>query len=72
MIVKQLESPVYYKKKRRALPGRGPEQSSGDVRKSFEEYLTEAFSGEVVQKNQEFSSKLSNLARENLIRLGEW
>lgn len=72
MIVKQLESPIYYKRKRKALPGRGPESDAGEERKSFEEYLIEAFQGEVVRKDDEFSRKMSQMTRENLIRLGEW
>jgi hypothetical protein len=69
MIVTKLESPVYYKKRREALSGKGG-SPRGEREKTFEQYLLEAFNGEVVKKGESVSPKLSQLTRENLIRLG--
>jgi len=71
MIVKKLESPVYYRKKREALPGRGVEYSHGSE-KTFEEYLLEAFNGKKVQEGNRFSNDLSQMTKENLIRLSNF
>ncbi len=68
MIVKSLESPVFYRKKRNALPGKGLERVPAKT-KSFDQYLLEAFQGEVVKEGENFSSNLSEIARDNLIRL---
>ncbi len=68
MIVKKLESPVYHRRRARSLPGRGVESNSS-ADKSFDQYLIEAFQGEVVQKGDQFSKKVSALQQENLIRL---
>lgn len=70
MIVKSLEHPVYYKKKRQPLPGKGMDRNEKpQVQKTFDQYLMESFQGEVVQKGKDFSSDLSSLTKENLIRL---
>lgn len=72
MIVKSLESPVYYRRKRGALPGRGVEAAIPKSHsRSFDQYLLEAFQGEVVQQGHRISDKLSDMTRENLIRLSE-
>ena len=67
MIVKKMEGPIYYKKNREALAGKGVK--SANKEKSFDQYLLEAFNGEMVQDGNKFSSTLSNMTRENLIRL---
>ncbi len=70
MIVRKLESPLYYRQQRReALPGRGYEAVAAN-RKSFDQYLLEAFQGEVVQEGKRFSPRVSAVQRENLIQLG--
>ena len=69
MIVKKLESPVYHRRPRRSLAGRGGDNDSFAESKSFDQYLIEAFQGEVVQKGDRFSGKVSALQQENLIRL---
>lgn len=69
MIVKQLESPVYYKRRRESLPGRGGEARALKHDKSFDQYLLEAFQGEVVRDGKEFSRNVSSMQRDNLIRL---
>jgi len=71
MIVKKLESPLYYRQKREGLPGRGHETPVAANRKSFDQYLLEAFQGEVVQEGKRFSTRVSPVQRENLIRLGQ-
>lgn len=71
MIVKKLESPVYHRRQRRPLPGRGVEGLSNGADKSFDQYLLEAFQGEVVQNGDRFSGKVSSLQQENLIRLSQ-
>ncbi|MCE9600257.1 MAG: hypothetical protein K8S54_20025 [Spirochaetia bacterium] len=71
MIVKKLESPLYYRQKRDGLPGRGFEAPVAANRKSFDQYLLEAFQGEVVQEGKRFSPRVSPVQRENLIRLGQ-
>lgn len=70
MIVKTIDSPVFYRKKRSALPAKGMEPKSIPER-SFDQYLLEAFGGEVVQKNQKISPQMSAISRENLIRLSK-
>ena len=70
MIVKKLESPTYYRRQRKSLPGRGLEQPPQEREKSFDQYLLEAFSGEVVQEGNKFSNSVSALTKENLVRLG--
>jgi len=71
MIVKRLESPVYYRRKRQSLPGRGAEARNLEHNRSFEEYLLEAFQGEVVQKGKEVAKHLSPLTQKNLIKLSQ-
>ncbi len=68
MIVKTVESPVFYRKKRKGLPGKNPVIAKKEE-KSFDQYLVEAFGGEVVQKDKSFSRNISELTQENLIRL---
>lgn len=70
MIVRKMEGPHYHKKNRTALPGKGFEGSS-NREKSFDQYMLEAFRGEMVQDGERFSSKLSGLAKDNLIRLSQ-
>ena len=70
MIVKKLESPIYYRKQRRSLAGKGVEQALAHKEKSFDQYLLEAFQGEVVQSGDRFSKSVSSLTRDNLIELG--
>ncbi|MCE9499625.1 MAG: hypothetical protein K8R21_03865 [Leptospira sp.] len=73
MIIRSLEQPVYNRQKKGGLPGAGlkakgiPEREN--MGKSFEEYLTEAFKGEVVQQGAWFSDSLSDLSRKNLDRI---
>lgn len=69
MIVRKLESPLYRQQRREALPGRGYEPVAAN-RKSFDQYLLEAFQGEVVQEGKRFSARVSPMQRENLIQLG--
>ncbi len=69
MIVKKLESPIYYRKKRNALPGKGVDHHRSSKSKSFDQYLLEAFDGDVVQDGDRFSRNISDLTRDNLIRL---
>ena len=71
MIVKNLEGPVYHRKRRQGLAGRGAQSPALADSKSFDQYLLEAFQGEVVQEGKLFSTTLSDLARENLIRLSK-
>lgn len=69
MIVKEMENPVYHRRKRSSLPGKGGEARAGNREKSFDQYLLEAFQGEVVRSGDQFDSSVSRLTRENLIRL---
>jgi len=71
MIVKKLESPVYYRRHRQSLRGQGGAQAAPAMDKSFDQYMLEAFQGEVVQEGKQFSKSVSSLTRENLIRLGQ-
>ena len=64
-----MEGPIYYKKNRTALAGKGAKSANRE--KSFDQYLLEAFNGEVVQNGKDFSSSLSKLTRDNLIRLSD-
>lgn len=69
MIVKKMENPVYHRRRRTSLPGRGVAEQPVNHEKSFDQYLLEAFQGEVVQKGNQFSNKVSSLTKENLLRL---
>ncbi len=71
MVVKQAEGAVYHRRKRESLPGKGIEVRAGNREKSFDQYLIEAFSGEVVRQGERFSNQVSQLTRDNLIRLGQ-
>ncbi len=72
MIVRKLESPLYQKKKREPLAGQGFDHpSTANSEKSFDQYLLEAFQGEVVAEDNRFHSKVSELQRENIIRLSQ-
>ena len=71
MIVKQMESPIYHRRKRESLPGKGMESGAVNREKSFDQFLLEAFDGEVVQRGERFSSSVSQLQKENLIRLSQ-
>lgn len=71
MIVNRLESPVYYRRKRGAVATQRVERVE-ESQKSFDDYLLEAFQGEVVAQNSQVSDRLSNLTRENIIRLGRF
>jgi hypothetical protein len=71
MIIKSLENPVYYRRKKGGLAGNQAlkiKPASND-QKTFEEYLTEAFQGEVVQTGFNFSKKLSDLTIRNLKKI---
>jgi hypothetical protein len=68
MIVKQAESPIYHRRKRTSLPGKGMESGAVNREKSFDQYLIEAFDGEVVKEGNHFGD-VSALTRDNLIRL---
>ena len=72
MIVRKMESPLYQKKRREPLTGKGVEvPSAANSEKSFDQYLLEAFDGEVVRDGKDFSGNLSDLTRDNLIRLSQ-
>ncbi|BDA79685.1 LIC12298 family protein [Leptospira kobayashii] len=70
MIVRSIHQPAYNRKEG-GLPGKGPKKgfANNSGGKSFEEYLLEAFQGEVVQKGEWVSPKLSDLGQKNLRRL---
>ena len=68
MIVKKMENPVYHKRKRTSLPGHDV-QKAVNHEKSFDQYLLEAFQGEVVKQGDQVSNKVTALTRDNLIRL---
>ncbi|MCB1140581.1 MAG: hypothetical protein KDK23_17615 [Leptospiraceae bacterium] len=72
MIVRKLETPLYQKRKREPLAGQGVEHAAAaNAEKSFDQYLLEAFQGEVVRKDDSFQGKLSDLQRDNIIRLSQ-
>jgi len=72
MIVRKLESPLYQKKKREPLAGQGVEvPATANSEKSFDQYLLEAFQGEVVREDSKFKGQVSELQRENIIRLSQ-
>ncbi len=70
MIVKQAESPIYHRRKRASLPGKGVDARAVNREKSCDQYLIEAFSGEVVRESDRFNN-VSDLTRDNLIRLSQ-
>ncbi|TGL61248.1 hypothetical protein EHQ58_05575 [Leptospira ognonensis] len=71
MIVRSIHQPAYNRHKESGLAGQGPKKgfSQSNGGKTFEEYLTEAFQGEVVQKGEWLSPKLSEMGQKNLRRL---
>lgn len=71
MIIKSLENPVYYRRKKGGLAGNTALKlkPATNVTKTFEEFLMEAFQGEVVQTGNQFSKKLSDLTIRNLKRI---
>ena len=70
MIIRSLENPIYYNRKKTGLAGAElkPKAISNED-KSFEEYLKEAFEGEVVQNGKWFSKNLSQLTLKNLQKI---
>ncbi len=72
MVVKQMENPVFHRRKREGLAGRAVEPRTGNREKSFDQYLIEAFQGEVVRRGDDFASSVSQLTRDNLIRLSQY
>lgn len=72
MIIRSLQQPGY-ERNQKGIPGYGPSRkhSSLDEQspKSFEDFLTEAFEGEIVQEGKWFTSNLSDLSRKNLEKL---
>lgn len=71
MVVKKLESPLYYRRRRESLPGKGVEEEPKNREKTFDQYLLDAFGGEVVQEGNKISPRVSNITRDNLIRLSQ-
>lgn len=71
MVVKKLESPLYYRRRRDSLPGKGVEEKPKNREKTFDQYLLDAFQGEVVKKGNDVSPRVSSLTRDNLIRLSQ-
>ncbi len=71
MIVKQAESPIYQRRKRASLPGKGADARAVNREKSFDQYLIEAFDGEVVKEGNRFGN-VSDMTRDNLIRLSQF
>ncbi len=71
MIIKSLENPVYYRRRKGGLAGNTALKlkPATNSTKSFEEFLTEAFQGEVVQNGQNYSKNLSALTVRNLKKI---
>lgn len=70
MVIKSLEYPVNYRRKTAGLAGTGSAKTlvKNSV-KSFEEYLMEAFQGELVQNGNLFSAHLSAQTKTNLSKI---
>lgn len=73
MVIRSLQEQGYYERRRGGLPGAGvnwkENRSDTAGTKSFSEYLTEAFEGEVVQRGSWTSETLSELTRKNLKKI---
>lgn len=69
MIVKEIDNQVFQRTRKEGLPGKGLREKPSQQEKSFDQYLIEAFKGEVVKSEKHFSKDLSKLTRDNLIRL---
>jgi hypothetical protein len=72
MVIKSLEYPIYQRKKQGGLSGDVPKIkafSNSNLGKSFEDYLREAFKGEMVQEGSWFSSDLTDRSKRNLRKL---
>ncbi len=72
MVIRSIQQPAYNRQKDSGLPGQGPKRgfSQDNSGKSFEDYLLEAFQGEVVQKGAWVSPQVSEMGQRNLKRLG--
>ena len=74
MIVTKIDSHLFGEPRKWGLPLPGKKGSRiepGNQEKSFEHCLMEAFEGELVQEKELFSTKLSPLTRDNLLRLSQ-
>ncbi|XDD55072.1 hypothetical protein AB3N62_04485 [Leptospira sp. WS4.C2] len=71
MIVRSIQQPAYNRHKDQGLAGQGPRKgfSQNQTGKTFEDYLMEAFQGEVVQNGEWVSPDLSTLGQKNLKRM---
>ncbi|GBF42543.1 hypothetical protein EHQ96_11240 [Leptospira levettii] len=71
MIVRSIQQPAYNRHKDSGLAGQGPKKgfAQNQSGKTFEEYLMEAFQGEVVQKGNWVSPNLSDLGQKNLRKM---
>lgn len=71
MIIRSLEHPVQYKRSKGGLAGAElkPRVTVDRYSKTFEEYLLEAFQGEVVQSGNWMSGQLSDLSKRNLRKI---
>lgn len=67
-----MENPVFHKRKRGTLVGKDFDEVAKNNEKSFEQYLLDAFEGEVVQKGNQFFGNVSSLTKDNLIRLNQF
>ena len=72
MVIKSLEYPVYQRQRRGGLAGEVRKLHTipySKYERTFEDYLAEVFSGEVVQDGNKFSSSLSELTIRNLKKI---
>jgi len=70
MIVRKIQSPIYHRRRPQPLLGKGSEARQLDLFASvFEEALLDAVEGDVVRKGEKFTTTVTQLQRENLIRL---
>ncbi|WCL50274.1 hypothetical protein [Leptospira sp. GIMC2001] len=72
MVIRSLYQPVYHREKKGGLPGavsQPVKNRADDGNKTFEDYLTDSFRGEVVQQGTWFAPQISELSKRNLRKL---
>ena len=71
MIVKKIDNQAFHRSRRKALPGKGFNLHFVKEEKGFQQYLLEAFQGELSQDRNNFSEKLSKMQKDNFAYLNK-
>ncbi len=74
MIVRSISGPSYHGPRREALAGRGWDHKGlahahQKGKRDFQQYLIDAFAGDLVQEGESMQARLSPLTKSKLLRL---